>query len=345
MSELEGYEVVVVGGGPAGMTTALYTTRLGHRTAVVDEPGGRHMRVAGVHNLVGVSEDTSGAVLDELGTAQLEEYGGDHYADTVANVRQTGDGFEMEGEDVILRGERLVLATGFDDVTPDIPGLKQFTGRGLHYCLHCDAYTLVDEPVFVMGHDEEAATVAMLMLNFTGDVNLLLHGSDPEWGKEVEKQLAAHPVTRVDAEVTRALPSDGDGEWLGGFEFADGKVREYEGGFAMYGQDYNAELAAELGCELNDDGSVSVDDNRETSVDGVYAVGDLTHGQNQAVIAMGDGAYAGMAIHKNLREFPRPPDEGQIGVDEVPAMSEALRVHARQSKNMDKHAGLQPADK
>ncbi len=72
----------------------------------------------------------------------------------------------------------------------------------------------------------------------------------------------------------------------------------------MYGSAYNADLASDLGCELGDDGAIAVDDRRETSVDGVYAVGDVTHGQNQTTIVAGDGAYAGLAIHKDLRRFP-----------------------------------------
>ena len=154
MSERLSYEVVVVGGGPAGVTTALYTTRLGHRTAVFEKEGGRHAAVSHVHNLYGVSEDVSGQQLANHAVGQLEEYGGDYYLDVVHTVRRTDDAddrFVLEGTYTTVEAERVVFATGFTDVEPSVPDLERFTGRGLHYCLHCDAYTLGDGRVFVSG--------------------------------------------------------------------------------------------------------------------------------------------------------------------------------------------------
>jgi thioredoxin reductase (NADPH) len=96
----------------------------------------------------------------------------------------------------------------------------------------------------------------------------------------------------------------------------------------MYGSDYNTSLAEGLGCDLTDGGEVDVDDHGRTSVDGVFAVGDVTPGHNQVPVAMGQGAKAGIALHKSLREFPRSTEEiardGPVGDDEVPAISPRL---------------------
>ncbi len=350
MSDPLSYEVVVVGGGPAGMTAALYTTRLGHRTAVFESGGGRHAAVSHVHNLFGVSEDVSGRQLAELAVRQLEAYGGDFHRDAVRAVRQrdpSADGrFLLEGDHATVAAERLVLATGFADVSPDVPGLERFAGRGLHYCLHCDAYTLGDAPVFVLGHDDHAAEVAMLMLNFTADVDLLLDGRRPEWRDETERQLEAHPVERVEQAVVSAFPADEAAEtpWLGGLAFTDDTEREYRGGFAMYGKRYNTRLAGMLGCDLTDEGAVDVDGRGETSVDGAYAVGDVTHGQNQTTIAIGDGARAGIALHKELRRYPLSPEaigEGAGPGDlEVPGVAADLRARMRRDRERTTHAGL-----
>jgi thioredoxin reductase (NADPH) len=251
---------------------------LGHRTALVDRKGGRYQSVASVHNLVGVSEDASGHDVSALAIDRLDQYGADVYRDGVREIEQVTkefDGsdetadfenaadaaaqFRIVADSVTLRADRVMLATGFEDVPPRVRGLRRFVGRGLHYCLLCDAHTLGDEPVFVLGHSDLAAEVAMLMLNFTADVDL--------------------------------LPDDEESPWLGGLEFADGQRREYGGGFAVYSMEYDAELAAGLGYDLADDGAIEVDENCETSVSGVYAVGDVTHGQNQTPIAIGDGAY------------------------------------------------------
>jgi thioredoxin reductase (NADPH) len=331
------YDVVVVGGGPAGLTSALYTTRLGHDTAVINRGGGRAAMMLDTHNVIGVPESVSGNEFLQTAIDQVQSYGADYVRGTVTGVERVdgeGDGedprFRVDSTEGELLARRVVLSTGFTDVRPDPPLPR--TGRGLHWCLHCDAYMFVDESVYVMGHSDAVAHVAMIMLNFTSEVDVLLNGDDPTWSEETAELLEAHPVDVVPEEVTGKFPDPEDPDWLGGFEFADGRERTYRGGFAMYGSEYNNELAAELGCELNNDGTVAVDDHGLTSVDGVYAVGDLTQGHNQIPVAMGEGAKTGIDIHMSLRAFPRSlatvRAEGPVDPGETPAISDRLRERA-----------------
>ncbi|MFB6137068.1 MAG: NAD(P)/FAD-dependent oxidoreductase [Halobacteriaceae archaeon] len=343
------YEVVVVGGGPAGLTTALYTTRLGHATAVVDRGGGRAAMMQDTHNVIGVPESVSGAELLRTARDQLESHGTDlvrGFVTDVSRAAEPGDDgddaahdsareeprFHVETADATYAAERVVLATGFADVRPDPPLPR--TGRGLHYCLHCDANLFVDEPVYVMGHGDAAAHVAMIMLNVTDDVDLLLRGEEPTWSAETGEQLAGHPVDVIEAEVTGV--ENGEDGWLEALTFADGTSRRYRGGFALYGADYHSDLAAGLGCPLNDDGTVAVDDHGETAVPGVYAVGDLTPGHNQIPVAMGEGAEAGLAIHKDLRTYPRSTEwlaeHGPVDPADVADLPDAVRDAARDSR-------------
>ncbi len=306
MSETTEYEVVVVGGGPAGLSAALYATRLGHATAVVDRGGGRAAMMADTHNVIGITEDVSGMELLAKAREQVESYGAAWHEDYVETAEETDDGFRLStasGE--TLTAERVVLATGFSDRRPEPPLPR--TGAGLHYCLHCDAYMFVDESVYVMGQGDSAAYVAMIMLNFAENVDLLLRGKEPNWSDETDELLRAHPVDVVEADVMGV--NNGEDGWLESLEFADGTVREYRGGFAMYGSDYNTDLAEQLGCDLNDDGTIAVADHGNTSVDGVYAVGDVTPGHNQVPIAMAEGAEAGIDVHMDLRTYPMSLDE------------------------------------
>ena len=309
------HDVVVVGGGPGGLTSALYTTRLNHDTALVDRGGGRAAMMLDTHNVIGVTEDVQGAEFLNTAHEQLEHYGTEIYRDTVTDIEHTGGSprFAVETSGQTLYADAVVLSTGFNDVRPDPPLPR--TGRGLHWCLHCDAYMFRDEPVYVMGHDEGAAHVAMIMLNFTDDVDLLLREEDPVWSEETDELLRAHPIDIVETEIEGMFKDPEDPSWLGGFEFEDGTSREYRGGFAMYGADYNVDLAEGLGCERNDDGTLTVNDDGRTSVEGVYAVGDITPGNNQIPIAMGEGAKAGIAVHKSLRTYPRSLSELSDDVD------------------------------
>jgi thioredoxin reductase (NADPH) len=324
------YDIAVVGGGPAGLTTALYGARLGHETVLIDRGGGRAAMMADTHNVIGVTEDVSGNEFLATGREQVQSYGGTFERGFVTDVERTDGGrFRLSTNDAELVADRVVLATGFSDERPDPPLPR--TGKGLHYCLHCDAYMFVDEPVYVMGHGEAAAHVAMIMLNVTDDVDLLTRGAEPTWSDETAERLAAHPVDVVEEDVT-GVENDPDSGWLEALEFEDGTRREYRGGFPMYGSDYNTALAEGLGCDLTEGGEIDVDEHGRTSEDGVFAVGDITPGHNQVPVAMGQGAKAGLAIHKEIREFPRSKEaieaDGPVDADEVPAISPELMATA-----------------
>ena len=321
---IDHYQVTVVGGGPAGLTAALYTTRLGHDTAVINRGGGRAAMMLDTHNVIGVTEDVSGNEFLATATEQIQDYGADYFQDFVTDVEKTDDGFAITAGNVEVTTEHVVLATGFSDTRPDPPLPR--TGRGLHWCLHCDAYMFVDEPVYVMGTGDSAATVAMIMLNFTPEVDLLTRGEEPEWSEETGTMLENHPIDVIHDDIV-GMEKDDDG-WLSAFEFEDGTKREYRGGFPMYGSEYNTDLAESLGVELNDDGTIAVDDHGRTNVDGVYAVGDVTPGHNQIPTAMGEGARCGIGNHYDLRAFPRTLEEiekqGPVTEADAPAVSERL---------------------
>ncbi|SHH31677.1 NAD(P)/FAD-dependent oxidoreductase [Halobaculum gomorrense] len=334
------FDVTVVGGGPAGLTSALYATRLGLDTLVVNRGGGRAAMMRDTHNVIGVTEETSGNEFLQTAQEQVQSYGGEYRRGFVEDIEALGggdgdddgdggpDGFHVDTGDDELTTRRVVLATGFSDERPDPPLPR--TGMGLHYCLHCDAYMFVDEPVYVMGTGDSAAHVAMIMLNFTDEVDVLLRDEEPTWSEDTAEMVENHPIDVVSEEIAE-MSKDDDG-WLESFEFEDGTVREYKGGFPMYGSDYNAELADALGLEREDSGEVAVDDHGRTSVEGVYAVGDLTPGHNQIPVAMGEGAKCGIAIHMDMRAFPRSTEEigelGPVNDSEVPAISPELMATA-----------------
>ena len=324
------YEVAVIGGGPAGLSAALYTTRLSHDTVLIDRGGGRAAMMLDTHNVIGVPEDVSGNEFLQTATEQVESYGADVVRDLIDEVEHTADDrFHLTGNNTEVIADRVVLGMGFSDERPEPPLPR--TGKGLHYCLHCDAYMFIDESVYVMGTGEATAHVAMIMLNFTDEVDILTRGDDIEWSEETQRLVEAHPVDVIDEDIV-GLSRREDG-WLESFEFEDGTVRAYKGGFAMYGSNYNTELAASIGCELNDDGTIVVDDHGRTSVEGVFAVGDITSGHNQVPVAMGKGAKAGLAIHKELRTFPKSlaeiEAEGRVADHDVPAVSADIQAAAR----------------
>jgi thioredoxin reductase (NADPH) len=177
-----------------------------------------------------------------------------------------------------------------------------------------------------MGHAESAPHVAGIMLNSTDEVDLLTRGNDPGWSSETAEMLERHPIDVAHEDVSGV--QNGEDGWLKALEFEDGSVREYKRGFAMYGAEYNNGLAGEVGCEINDDGTIQVDDHGRTSVDGVYTVGGCTPGYNEIPVALGQGAKAGIDVHFQLRDFPRDPglldEQGPVRSEEVPGIPDEL---------------------
>lgn len=162
------------------------------------------------------------------------------------------------------------------------------------------------------------------------EVDLLTRGNDPEWGDETAEMLENHPIDVIHDDVSGV--QNGEDGWLKALEFEDGTIREYKGGFAMYGAEYNNGLARELGCEINDDGTIEAGDHGQTSVKDVYAVGDCTPGHNQVPVALGQGAKAGIDVHFQLRDFPRDPEtieeQGPVRSEEVPGIPDELLEQA-----------------
>lgn len=128
----EEYQVVVVGGGPAGQTAALYSNRLGHRSALIDRGGGRAAMVQDVHNLIGVTEETSGNEYLGVGKEQLEGYGCDLYRDLVTSCERTDAGtIELHGNNGTYRAEYVVLERGFNDTRPEATLTSNRAGSSL----------------------------------------------------------------------------------------------------------------------------------------------------------------------------------------------------------------------
>lgn len=324
------FDVVVVGGGPAGLTAALYTTRLGHETLVIDRGGGRAAMMLDTHNVIGVPESVSGNEFLATAQEQVESYGATVTRGFVTGLTHHDEtpSFTVETNDEEYTAKRVVLATGFADIRPDPPLPR--TGRGLHYCLHCDAYMFINKPVFVMGHSPSAAHVAMILLNFASRVDLLLRGESPTWDDETDSQLKNHPIDIIHEDVEQI--ERGDDGWLEALTFTDGTRLEYRGGFPMYGAEYHTDLATDVGVSLNDDGTIPVDEDGRTELEGLFAVGDITPGHNQIPVAMGEGADAGIAIHMDLRRYPRSladiESTGPVTADELPGVSTAIQEAA-----------------
>jgi thioredoxin reductase len=289
-------DVVVVGGGAAGLSAALVLGRSRRHALVVDEGMPRNAPSPAAHSVF-TRDGTPPAELLRIAREQLAPY------DTVevrrgrvSSVRRDDDDFVVALADgTEVRARRVLLAVGVRDILPDIDGFSALWGHGVLHCPYCHGWEVRDEPLALYAEGAVAMEMAPLLLQWSGDLLLCTGGPDRLAEADRDTLLGAG-VRIVDTPVLRL---EGDGR-LERVVFADGSVEARRALFVRPAQELASDLAQQLGCELTETGHVRVGADRQTSVAGVYAAGDAASPLQQIVIAAAAGAEAAMMMNRDL---------------------------------------------
>ncbi|HEU4913370.1 MAG TPA: NAD(P)/FAD-dependent oxidoreductase [Actinomycetes bacterium] len=292
------FDVVVVGGGAAGLSAALVLSRARRRVAVVDAGHPRNAPAAHMHGFL--SRD--GLPPDELlamGREEVRGYGGHIIHSTVVRaVRGTGSDFELRLSDgSVLRARRLVVATGLRDVLPDIPGVGERFGRDVLHCPYCHGYEVRDRPIAVLGATADDVEYAQLVRQWSADVVLFPHTG--ALTAEQRQQLAARAIDVVDGPVARLVVED---DRLSGLQLHDGRVVPRAAVFIRPRFVPHDELLVALGAATDDRGWVVADAVGRTTVEGVWVAGNAANPRAQVITAAGEGSAAAIALNADLVE-------------------------------------------
>jgi len=298
------YEVVIVGGGPAGLTAAVYAARKGLRTALVTKfIGGQTVWTARVENYMGFhmisSEDLIGKFQEQVEEYPIEQLIGK----TVSKISSEGVNFAVEVEDDdTLHTKSVIVATGKRPKRLGVPNEAELVGRGVSYCATCDAPFFKGRDVAVIGAGNTAIGSALDLLRIAGQVHIVAHEVTADQvlldGLTGKPNLTIHEgygVTKI----------EGEGK-VGGMTIAkrEGKEEQsisVEGVFIEIGWVPNTELVKDF-LKLNEKSEIVIDSNCETSAPGVFAAGDVTSiPHKQVVVAAGEGAKAALAATEFLK--------------------------------------------
>ena len=291
------YDAIIVGGGPAGLTCAIFLGRYRRPVLVIDAGKPRNYATSGIHGFLG-QHGISPAELLKRGRAEAEESGVEIREGRVTKIDKVGDAFEVSIADEVLSARRIVLAYGVRDTLPDIPEVEKFYGKSIHHCPDCDGYEARDKRIGVIGWSVGSVGLALKLLQWSDDVVLFTHGHEREWDDEEHSKLLAESINIADEKI---VALDGDGSSLHGVVLSTGERIAVESLFFNIKVERSTALAEELGCEVSTDKpNVKVDEHRQTTVEGVYAAGDLVEGSQLAITAAADGAIAAIAINKSL---------------------------------------------
>ena len=290
----DGFDVVVVGGGAAGLNAALVLARARRRVAVVDAGDPRNAPAAHMHGFLS-RDGTPPAQLLEAGRAEVAGYGGELVADRVARIDE-GFAVHLAGGRT-LNARRVLVATGLRDELPDVPGLRERWARDVLHCPFCHGYEVRDQPIGVLSglNPEVAVHLGLLLPQWSADVVFFPHTN--ALSEDERERLAARGVQVVDGEVA-GLAVEGDN--LRGVELADGRVVPRAALFVGPRFVPRDELLAGLGCATGDHGFVSIDPTGRTSVPGVWAAGNVVDPRAQVITAAGMGSVAAIALNADL---------------------------------------------
>ncbi len=291
------YDAIIIGGGPAGLTCAIFLARYRRPVLVVDEGRPRNYATTGIHGFLG-QHGIAPAELLERGRAEATASGAELRKGRVAKIEQVGDTFEVTVDRERLRGRRLVLAYGVRDTLPDIPEIESYYGTSVHHCPDCDGFECSDQRIGVIGWGKKVAGLALKLLQLSNDVAVFTHGHEREWDEEEHSKLLAERIDVKDEKIVALEGQDGAVQYA---VLDTGERVPVQRLFFTINVERSCTLAEDLGCKVAEDApNVIVDEHRKTSVEGVWAVGDLVEGAQLAITAAADGAIAAIAINKSL---------------------------------------------
>jgi thioredoxin reductase len=293
------WDVIVIGGGPAGLSAALTLGRCRRRVLVCD--AGRYRNRASRHMHCFLTRDGCPPT-EFLDTAreQLSPYDCVELRSiTVVAVEKHASGFEVfvegGGREVC---RKLLLATGVVDELPKLEGIDRFYGVSVHHCPYCDGWEWRDRRIGAYGHGEKGTGLALMLRQWSADVALFLDGQD-ELTREHRERLARFEIAIHEQRIAR-LEGDDDGH-LQRIVLANGNAAKRDTLFFNTGQHQRSALAEKLGCEFTERGGVQTHEHEVgTCVAGVYVAGDASRDVQLVVVAVAEGTKAGFAINRAL---------------------------------------------
>jgi thioredoxin reductase len=295
-SGMSDYDVMVIGGGAAGLSAALVLSRARRQVLVVDAGTQRFTLAAHMHGFLS-RDGLPPSDLLKVGREEVAGYGGEIIPGTVSELVRCGtSGFwVLLSDGRRFSARRLLVATGLRDELPDIPGLRDRWARDVLHCPYCHGYEVRNQQLGVLGGSPDAIRYAQIVRQWADDV-VFFPQTDPLTAAQ-RAQLVARAIGIVEGPVKRVLVED---DRLAGVEMDDGRVIPRAALFVPPRFLPNSGLLVGLGCTLDENGWATTGPNGQTSVPGVWVAGNVANPRAQVITAAGEGSAAAIAINGDL---------------------------------------------
>ena len=296
-------DCLVVGGGPAGLTAAIYLGRFRRSVLSVDKGWSRAKWITLTHNLPGFPDGVSGPDLLARMRDQARRYGATLEHGTVETLRPVTNGlFRATVGETELTARTVLLAAGVVENDPPLPHVADAVRSGLvRTCPICDGYEAIGKTIAVLGNGEHAAAEALFIRTFSAQVTLLMPASgDGGLSPDTRSALQAADIAALPVALGSVVLETGGVTAIG---VADGITHRFDRVYSAFGIVPQSMLAVAAGAKVDAANRLLVDEHQETSVRGLFAAGDLVRGLNQITVADGEAAIAATAIHNRLERI------------------------------------------
>ena len=295
-------DVIIVGAGPAGLQAAVHATRKKAGVLILGKPEQSNIYRAHVENYLCVDGVADGAEMVKIGLDQATRFGAELVEEDVLGIEQEGDFYIVRSENSKHIARSVILATGIAKKKLKVKGEKEFAGRGVSYCVDCDANFFRNAKVAVVGNGSGAVDGALTLLKYASEVHLVARELDVSRG--LRQRLAVSEVKLKEGAWPSAIAGKNNVDFL---ILGDGSTLEVEGVFVELGAKGAIELATALGVTLDMETFSHIEINRkmETNLPGVYAAGDITGQPHQMAKAVGEGCVAGWNAANYVNKLKR----------------------------------------
>lgn len=291
------YDVVIVGGGPAGLSAALMLGRCRRRVLVCDEGRPRNAASRALHGFL-TRDGIPPLDLLALGRDELKAYAVEVRQTAVRRLTRRPGGFTAHMDGGSADATAVLLATGVRDRVPDIPGAAECFGTSVHHCPYCDGWEFRDRRIAVIGSGTSPAGLALSLRTWSHAITACPNGVTLK--RPHREQLERHDVAVRGGRIERLDHEDG---WVRRLVFRDGSTLDCDAVFFTGPQHQQCDLAQSIGCEFNRKGTVTTDLLGRTCVPGVYVAGDASRDVQFAIVAAAEGAKAAVAVNTYLQEM------------------------------------------
>ncbi len=291
-------EVIIIGGGIAGLSAAIYLGRAQRDTLVIDSGHSMAKWEPVVGNYLGFPEGVAGDELLEYGRRQAEAQDVRFAEDEIQSISSEDEEFVLHAKARDYRAKRILLATGIFHLPPEIPGVKECLGHSMFFCKDCDGVRVREKRIAICGANDEAVEYALGMLHYSACVMIATNGEKPRWSQQHSEWIQEYEIP---VHLERIHDVEHQDRKILGLRLDGGREVKIDNIFTTRGDVFHTALAEALGAEL-DDGQIRVDENMRTTVRRVYAAGCVTPANCQMIIAAGQGATAAQTINRDLFE-------------------------------------------